>query len=84
MFRESTYNAGTGKPYKQYLINRDGFSLLAMGFTGKKALEWKIKFIKAFNSMEAKLKEQAATLVDDDRTPKTYLDSLKQLVAAVE
>ena len=82
MFHESTYNAGTGKPYKMYHMNRDGFSLLAMGFTGKKALQWKLKFIAAFNEMEAKLKEQARPYADN--TPKTYLESLKQLIVAVE
>lgn len=56
MFHETTYTAGTGKKYKEYLMNRDGFSLLVMGFTGKAALEWKIKYINAFNEMEAKLK----------------------------
>ena len=40
---------------KCYDITRDGFSLLVMGFTGKKALEWKIKYIEAFNSMERQL-----------------------------
>ncbi len=38
MFFESTYTAGTGKSYKMYYMNRDGLSLLVMGFTGKKAL----------------------------------------------
>lgn len=56
MFVESTYQTSRGKIYKCYLMNRDGFSLLAMGFTGKKALEWKLKYIKAFNEMEEKLK----------------------------
>lgn len=56
MFIESTYTAGTGKAYKCYDITRDGFSLLVMGFTGKKALEWKIKYIEAFNAMETQLK----------------------------
>lgn len=37
-------------------MNRDGFSLLCMGFTGKEALEWKLKYIDAFNKMEEKLK----------------------------
>ena len=37
-------------------MNRDGFSLLVMGFTGKKALEWKIKYIQAFNAMEEELR----------------------------
>ena len=41
----------------EYLMNRDGFSLLVMGFTGKKALEWKLKYIQAFNEMERRLKQ---------------------------
>ena len=36
----------------EYLITRDGLSLLAMGFTGAKALQWKIKYAEAFNTME--------------------------------
>ena len=32
MFYETSYKAGTGKSYKEYLMNRDGFSLLVMGF----------------------------------------------------
>lgn len=40
---------------RAYQITRDGFQLLAMGFTGKKALEWKLKYIAAFNAMEAQL-----------------------------
>ncbi len=56
MFIETTYTAGTGKPYKRYDITRDGFSLLVMGFTGKKSLEWKLKYIEAFNLMEDKLR----------------------------
>lgn len=55
MFFETTYTAGTGKSYPMYLMNRDGFSLLVMGFTGKAALEWKLKYIQAFNAMEKQL-----------------------------
>ena len=55
MFNETTYHAGTGKGYKMYLMNRDGFSLLVMGFTGKEALQWKLKYIQAFNEMESQL-----------------------------
>lgn len=58
MFIESSYKAGTGKNYKEYLLTRDGFSLLVMGFNGSEALEWKLKYIEAFNKMEATLKEQ--------------------------
>jgi Rha family phage regulatory protein len=38
-----------------YRISRDGFALLAMGFTGKKALAWKVKYIQTFNAMEQAL-----------------------------
>ena len=41
-----------------FLMNRDGFTLLAMGFTGKKAMQFKLEYIKAFNKMEAIIKEQ--------------------------
>ncbi|MBS4904498.1 MAG: Rha family transcriptional regulator [Subdoligranulum variabile] len=58
MFIEDTYTAGTGKKYPMYYMNRDGFTLLAMGFTGKEALVWKLKYIQAFNMMEEKLKAQ--------------------------
>lgn len=44
--------------YPMYLMNRDGFSLLAMGFTGKEAVQWKLKYIEAFNAMEQQLAEQ--------------------------
>lgn len=59
-FHESSYQAGTGKQYPEYLMNRDGFTLLAMGFTGKDALQWKMKYIAAFNEMEKQLNDKPA------------------------
>lgn len=57
MFEKTTYiNEQNKQEYPMYLMNRDGFSLLVMGFTGKEALEWKLRYIKAFNSMEQRLK----------------------------
>lgn len=47
-----------GQEFPAYLMNRDGFSLLVMGFTGAKALDWKLKYIEAFNRMEKELKER--------------------------
>ena len=56
MFQKSTYtNEQNGQTYPMYLMNRDGFTLLAMGFTGKKALQFKLAYIDAFNTMEAEL-----------------------------
>lgn len=59
MFHESSYKNDRGRDYAEYLINRDGFSLLVMGFTGQKALEWKLKYIEAFNRMEQMLISKA-------------------------
>lgn len=59
MFIESTYKVpGNRKSYKCYDITRDGFSLLVMGFTGKEALNWKLRYIEAFNKMEQHIRIQ--------------------------
>lgn len=79
MFFETEAPDSYGRPQRTYLMNRDGFSLLVMGFTGKAALEWKLKYIQAFNEMEKKLnapqmpklsKEMQALFLLDDRTQK--------------
>lgn len=51
-FAQSDYINERGKKYPMYLITRDGFTILVMGFTGKKAMEWKEKYISAFNEKE--------------------------------
>ena len=68
-----------------YLMNRDGFSLLVMGFTGKKALDWKLKYINAFNQMENYIREKQSQSWIETRTVgklsrKAETDVLKQLV----
>ena len=57
LFIPSTYKASNGKMNPEVLMKRDGFTLLAMGFTGQEALKWKLKYIEAFNKMEQALKE---------------------------
>lgn len=57
MFFETTAPDSYGREQRAYLMNRDGFTLLAMGFTGKAALEWKLKYIAAFNEMEKLLSQ---------------------------
>lgn len=56
MFCESTYLNQQNKEQPMYIMNRDGFTLLAMGFTGSKALQFKMDFITAFNKMDSMLK----------------------------
>ena len=57
MFLKSSHiNNQNGQSYPMYYMNRDGFTLLAMGFTGKKALKFKMQYIEAFNQMESHIK----------------------------
>lgn len=63
-FEETVYernNPSGGAPIRSpaYEITRDGFTLLAMGFTGKRALQFKLAYIDAFNKMEAELRKSA-------------------------
>ena len=51
-FEESSYINSQNKEQPEYLMTRDGFTLLAMGFTGAKAMQWKIKYPEAYNTME--------------------------------
>ena len=86
MFVKSYYTAeDNNKHYTKYLMNRDGFSLLVMGFTGKKALQWKLKYIEAFNTMEKALLERKNEEYINARkngmlTRKSETDMLKKLV----
>lgn len=54
-FASADYLDEQGKPRPMFEITRDGFSFLAMGFTGKEAAAWKEKFIAAFNQMAREL-----------------------------
>ncbi|WP_315307938.1 Rha family transcriptional regulator [Enterococcus devriesei] len=58
MFIEGTYQDKSGKTNKLFYMNRDGFSFIAFGFTGRKADEFKLKYIDAFNQMEDHIKQQ--------------------------
>lgn len=55
LFIESEYPDTYGRMQPMYVMNRDGFSLLVMGFTGKEALKFKMDFLEAFNKMETLL-----------------------------
>lgn len=57
-FLESLYEDTQGHSRPMYLMNRDAFTLLVMGFTGKKALQFKLEFLGAFNKMEKALLRQ--------------------------
>lgn len=55
-FALSEFVDGSGRSLPMFHITRDGFAMLAMGFTGKEAMRWKEAYITSFNAMEAKLR----------------------------
>ncbi|NME23707.1 phage regulatory protein/antirepressor Ant [Lactobacillus salivarius] len=57
MFFKGEYINSQNKQQPMYYLNRDGFTFIAMGFTGRKADEFKLKYIDAFNRMEEQIKQ---------------------------
>jgi len=55
LLREVPVNNGAVRQMPIFNITRDGFTFLAMGFTGHRAAQWKEAYIAAFNAMEANL-----------------------------
>jgi Rha family phage regulatory protein len=87
-FGEASYEAeqpnGGKATYKCYNLTRDGFTLLAMGFTGKKALQFKLGYIGQFNAMESALQQQAQSTQNrlSDKADRVPLkDAVNLLVA---
>lgn len=77
MFIQSTYLNRQGHSQPMYYMNRDGFTLLVVGFTGKKALEFKMQYIEAFNQMENELKQGYSTKnVGGYQVPSNYRGAL--------
>ncbi|QYY85649.1 Rha family transcriptional regulator [Pediococcus pentosaceus] len=76
MFAECMESDSYGRDRRIYYMNRDGFTLLAMGFTGKKALDFKIKYIEAFNQMESQIKLDTTKLSPELQMFKGLFDSM--------
>lgn len=55
LFYNGDYIASNGKKNPLYYMNRDGFTLLVMGYTGEKAMKFKLAYIRQFNAMEKAL-----------------------------
>ena len=82
-FIQSTYMDAKGEARKQYLLTEEGFALVAMGFTGVKAFQFKIQFLDKFKEVlheNARLQQaeisRMSNLVDSaerlERKPRTY------------
>ena len=80
-FCESTYTDTQGKSRPMFLMNRDGFSLLAMGLTGAKAMQFKVAFIEQFNAMERVVK---AVQSPTPAIPQTFAEALRLAASQAE
>lgn len=77
-----SYKDSTGRKLPEYLLSKDGFTILAMGFTGKKAMKFKEEYINRFNQMEQFIKdlyearadfpEFTTAIMDAHEEPKHY------------
>ena len=65
-FGQSSYEVATGngtvRNFPAYTLTRDAFSLLVMGFTGKAAIQWKLRYIDAFNALESSVQTSQSEL----------------------
>jgi Rha family phage regulatory protein len=89
------YLDGRKRKQKAYALTRNGFSLIAMGFTGKEATDWKIKYINAFEQMEKALLQRSKEPLlntkihlqryesNKPNIPKGYFCMLKEVITEV-
>lgn len=77
MFAESTYVNRKGQEQPMFYMNRDGFSLLTMGFTGEAALQFKLEYIEAFNQMEQVVRANLP------QTPEEKVDLMAQATSHI-
>ena len=76
-FVENTREIQRGE-FSEAFMTRDGFALLAMGFNGKAALQWKCRFLEAFNLMEETVRKEVPAL---KAKIATRVDNLTQRIA---
>lgn len=81
-FYESTYCDMQGKERPMFVMNRDGFSLLAMGLTGTKAMQFKVGFIEQFNAMERVVRQVMQPTTP--AIPQTYAEALRLAASQAE
>ena len=85
LFSLSDYTDEKGEKRPKYIMNRKGFTILVMGFNGKEALEWKLKYSDAFDAMENFIKEKSTQTWIETRkagklTRQAETDTIKKLV----
>ena len=78
-FEESSYLNEQQRDTLEMLMTRDGFTFLAMGFTGPRAAVFKEAYIEAFNKMEAELKNRKQASLEEMYKAITTPDAMIQI-----
>lgn len=79
MFQEDFYEvSNNNRKYPMFNMNKDGFVLLVMGYTTKRATQFKLQYIAQFNKMEKFIKQQTQPSL-----PQDYATALEQLAKQV-
>ncbi|EZX25691.1 hypothetical protein V070_00189 [Staphylococcus aureus C0673] len=63
-FLESSYQAGTGKQYKHYLLTKKGCDMVANKMTGEKGILFTATYVDAFYQMQEQIKQTAISVSD--------------------
>nr|DAO50350.1 MAG TPA: regulatory protein [Caudoviricetes sp.] len=82
-FELASYLDEQAKNRPMYIIYRDGFMLLVMGYTGKKALAIKLAYIEAFNAMEEELARKNRPALPADPFP-CSVDECRRLMREID
>lgn len=78
MFFETEEPDSYGRQQRIYEMTRDGFTLLAMGFTGSESMQWKMKYLEAFNKLEAFWNSPEQIMARAHRIAEQTIASLEQ------
>lgn len=87
-FSPSEYTDKSGRKLPCYMLTRSGFAMTALGFTGKKAIQFRLAYVQRFDEMEAHLREQERSKLADKYVRERYLpfdeDVIRPYVTASE
>ena len=78
-FHEVSYRVdGQERDYRTFDMTRDGFTLLVMGYTGPKAMQFKVRYIQRFNEMEEALKAAVPNFSNPAEAARAWADQYEQ------
>lgn len=72
-FTPSTYQNSQNKTQPCYILTRSGFAMIALGFTGEKAIKFREAYINRFDEMEAKLQNNQLSRIKEEYLKERYL-----------